>query len=336
MKMGCGVMNLKGVLKLLLVTLICFSITACSSQSHTSSKPSEKSKDDYPSKEVNWIIPFSPGSGADTFARVLIKVTEKHLGQKIIPINKEGGSTAVGVSYVLSQEADGYTLFSQSSTLPLMIASGQVPFSEKDLKAISQINADYKVLAVNAKSDIKTFEDFVNYAKQNPGKVKIGGVGTKSWSDVFASKILKGNDLKATYIPYDGGSNVVAAILGENLDAAVLTSSNINAQVEAGEIRMLAVSLSKRESNNPDVPTFKELGYENIEDDLLWRGVFGKAGIPEERVKVLNEAFQKALKDPEWLDYMEKEQQMDAFMESEPFEQLMSKEITEAKDFFKQ
>lgn len=328
-------MKLRSFHKFLLLVLLFFSVTACSSQTQTSVTPSEKNKDDYPIEEINWIIPFSPGSGADTFARALIKVTEKHLGQKIIPINKEGGSSAVGVSYVLSQKADGYTVFSHSNTLPLLIASGQVPFTEKDLKAISQINADYKVLAVNANSDIKTFEDFVTYAKENPGKVKVGGVGTKSWSDVFASKILKGKDLKATYIPYDGGSNVVSSILGENLDAAVFTSSNINAHVEAGEIRILALSLSEREPKLPNVPTFKELGYDSIDNDLLWRGIFGKSGIPEERIKVLNEAFQEALKDPEWLDYMEKEQQMEAYLDSETFQKLVYKEVTEAKDSFK-
>lgn len=337
--------------KLFIVVLTVIVMTACSGGTQpqpkaaeapaTASQPggsnqepaAEAPKDDYPTKEIEWIIPFSPGSGADTFARALIRVTAKQLGQEIVPVNKEGGSTAVGVSYVLSKEADGYTVFSQSSTLPLLIASGQVPFTENDLKAITRINADYKVLAVNASSSLNNFEDFVAYAKEKPGSLKLGGVGTKSWSDAFAQKITAGADIKVNYIPYNGGSEVVAAVLGENLDAMVITSSNINAQVDAGELRILAVSLAERDSKRPDAPTFKELGYENIADDLLWRGVFGKAGIPQERLDILNAAFEKALQDPEWQAYMENEQQIDAFMTADPFSELVTKEVAEAKEF---
>src|SRR5690606_39095529 len=170
-----------------------------------SNTDNEAPKDDYPNKEIEWVIPFSPGSGADVFARTLIKLTEKHLGQTIIPVNKEGGSTAVGVSYVLSKPADGYTLFSHSTTLPYTIASGQLPFTAEEIQGINRINADVKTLAVNASSDIQSFEDLIAKAKSKPGSIKIGGVGTKSWSDVFYNKMIQGAGIEATCVPYDGG-----------------------------------------------------------------------------------------------------------------------------------
>ncbi len=290
------------------------------------------SKAAYPEKTITWVIPFSPGSGADTFARTLIEATQKNLGGvQIVPVNKEGGGTAVGVAYALAQPADGYTLFSQSDTLALSIASGQVPFTADGIQAVARINADYKVLAVNPNSPFKTFQDFVDYAKEHPGGIKIGGVGTKSWSSAFVSKLENGTGVKLTYVPYDGGSKVVSAILGENLDAVVVTSSNVNAQVDSGDIRLLAISLGNRAEDRPDVPTFKESGLTDIDDDLLWRGVFAKKGVPEDILKTLDAAFEKAVTEQNWKDYMTRERQQSVYMPYDKFDAVFKKTVEEVQ-----
>jgi tripartite-type tricarboxylate transporter receptor subunit TctC len=301
------------------VAIACFGTSGASAQ------------DAYPSRNINWVIPFSPGSGADTFARTLINATHKHLKVRIVPLNKEGGGTAVGVAYALSQPADGYTVFSQSDTLVMSLAAGQMPFSPNDMQAIARINADYKVLAVNKNSPFKTYQEFVDYAKKNPGKIKIGGVGSKSWSSVFVQKLSKGAGMQLTYVPYDGGSQVVSAISGENLDAVVVTSSNINAQADSGDIRMLAISLGQRAPDRPNVPTFKEVGQANIDEDLLWRGVFAKAGVPADVIATFQDALSKALKDKSWTDYMERERQQPAFLGAAEFDKQFKESVAEAK-----
>ena len=275
---------------------------------------------EYPDQEIQWIIPFSPGSGADTFSRTLIGATEDVLDVTIVPVNREGGGTAIGVAAAASSAADGYTLFSQSDTLALGLSTGDWPVTVDDIQAVARINADYKTLIVPASSEFESYEDLVSYAQENPDELRIGGVGSRSWSSYFVRKLVEGADMEVTYVPYDGGSNVVSAILGENIDAAVITSSNINAQVDAGEIRILAQSLSERVDERPDVPTFLELGHDNISDDVLWRGIFAPAGVPEEVLQTLSDAFEQAIEDPAWQEYMEREAQQSAFMGYEEFD----------------
>ena len=101
---------------------------------------------EYPDQEIQWIIPFSPGSGADTFSRTLIGATEDVLDVTIVPVNREGGGTAIGVAAAASSAADGYTLFSQSDTLALGLSTGDWPVTVDDIQAVARINADYKTL----------------------------------------------------------------------------------------------------------------------------------------------------------------------------------------------
>jgi tripartite-type tricarboxylate transporter receptor subunit TctC len=285
--------------------------------------------DEYPSKPINWVIPFSPGSGADTFARTLITATEQVLGQKIVPVNKDGGGTAIGVAYSLAQPADGYTIFSQSDTVVLGVTGGQWPVKAEDIQPIARINADYKTIVVPKNSPFKTYKDFLAAAKANPGGLKVGGVGAKSWSSFFVGKLQKGGDIKVTYVPYDGGSGVVSAVLGENIDAAVVTSSNVNAQVDSGDLRMLAHSLAKRIPDRPDVPTFAEEGHADISDELLWRGVFAKTGTPAPVLEKLSAALEQAIKDPRWQDYMKQQRQQEAFMGPEQFGEYFKAQVEE-------
>lgn len=282
---------------------------------------------DYPEKPINWIIPFSPGSGADTFARTLIAATEDVLGQTIVPINKEGGGTAIGVAYSLAQPADGYTVFSQSDTLVLGITGGQWPVKAEDVQPVARINADYKTLVVPKNSPFKSFKDFVEAAKANPGGVKIAGVGAKSWSSFFVKKMSKGAGIELSYVPYDGGSAVVSAVLGENIDAAVVTSSNVNAQVDSGDLRMLAQSLGDRVEDRPDVPTFLEEGLTDINDEVLWRGVFTKAGTPEDVLQKLSAALKTATEDQRWQDYMANQRQQKAYMPYDEFTDYYKQQI---------
>lgn len=276
---------------------------------------------DYPTQSINWIIPFSAGSGADRFARTLIRATEDVLGVPIVPINRDGGGSSIGTAYAAAQAPDGYTVFSTSDTLAVGLATGQWPVTVDAIQGVARINADYKVLVVPGNSPYETFEDFLDFALANPGAVRLGGVGARSFSSVFANKLIANSGAQLNYIPYDGGSQIVSALVGENIEAGITTSSNINAQVDAGDIRILAHSLDRRADDRPDVPTFGEIGYEDMHDDLLWRGVFVPAGTPEEVLQVLSDALEQAIEAPEWRSYMENQRQQDAFMSYEAFDE---------------
>ncbi|WP_209124581.1 tripartite tricarboxylate transporter substrate binding protein [Alkalihalobacillus sp. BA299] len=281
------------------------------------------STDDYPNEPLNIIIPFSPGVAGDTFVRTFARAAESYLGQNIVPINRDGGSGMIGVVEALNADPDGYTIVYQSSTLPYKLAAGEAPFETSDLVAISTINADYQVLAVRDDSPFETFEDFKKYAEENPGKLNISGSGSKGTNHVLYMKMVEGAGIEANYVTYAGGSQSLTAVLGGEVDALVGSSSVVNQYVDTGEVRILAVTGNERAENRPDIPTFKELGVTNIEDEFIWRGFFGHKDIPQERLEKLNEIIGQAIQDPIWLEYMEAQNQMNFY-----------KDATEATDFF--
>jgi putative tricarboxylic transport membrane protein len=338
--------NIKRMITSVTVFFLVFALAACGPQNQTKSAADTKDSsakasgstpkaDDYPNKPVTFVIPFSPGVAGDTFSRTFAKIAEKYLGQTVVPLNKEGGSGAIGVSYMLSQPADGYTITYHSSTFAYTIAAGQVPFKAQDIVPIASINADYQVLAVKKDSPFKTFDDFVKYAKANPGKLKVAGSGTKATNHVLALKIFKGAGIDASYIPYDGGSKSLLAVLGGNVDALSASSSVVNQQVDAGELRLLAVTSGERAPNRPDVPTFKELGLTKIVDEDIWRGFFGKPGIPQDRLDKLSKVFAEVIKDPEWRTYMKNEQQIDLYKNSADFTKFFNEYVADAEELFK-
>ncbi|SDI83457.1 Bug family tripartite tricarboxylate transporter substrate binding protein [Paenibacillus naphthalenovorans] len=333
--------KIKSVMASVIILSLAFTLAACGSQSQTqpaggtADSPSTPPEDDYPNKPINLVIPFSPGVAGDTFSRTFAKIAEKYVGQPFVPVNKEGGSGAVGVSYMMSQPADGYTITYHSSTFAYTMASGQVPFKTKDIVPIASINADYQVLAVLKESPFSTFDDFVRYAKANPGKLKVSGSQTKGTNHVFLYKILKEAGIEANYIPYDGGSKTLLALLGGNVDALVSSSSVVNQHVDSGEVRILAVTGSERAPNRPDVPTFKELGLTNIVDENLWRAFFGKPGIPQHRLEKLSKAFEQVIQDPEWRKFMETDQQIDFYKNTADFTEYFNNYVTDAEEVFK-
>lgn len=282
---------------------------------------------EYPTRSINWIIPFSPGSGADLFARNLINVVQDVLGVPVVPVNRDGGGSSIGTAFAMNQPADGYTLLSNSDTLALGLASGEWPVTVDQIQGVARVNADFKTIVVPANSPFQTFEDLVEHARNN--NIRIGGVGARSWSSVFAARVMEGAGFTATYIPYDGGSQVVSAVVGENIEAGVVTSSNVNAQVDSGDLRMLAHSLAERSAERPDVPTLAELGLEELADDLLWRAVFAPIGTPEHVLDILSAAIEEAIQDERWRTYMENQRQVDAFMPHAEFTQNLRDLVAE-------
>jgi putative tricarboxylic transport membrane protein len=336
--------NVKQLIALTVIFMLVFALAACGAQTPTKqgvggaapkdSAPTKKA-DNFPAKPINLVIPFGPGAAGDIFSRTFAKVAEKYFGQPIIPINKEGGSLAVGISYALSQPADGYNFVMGSSTIVYTIAAGQAPFKATDLLPLGTLKADYQVMAVKKDSQFKTFDDVVKYAKANPGKLKVGGSSTKSVNHVFALKIFEGAGIKASYIPYDAGNKTLLALLGGNIDAALSSANVVNQQVDSGDLRLLAVTSSKRVPDRPDVPTFKELGLTNIEDLLNWNGFFIKPGTPQEIVDKYNKVFEQVLNDPEWKDYLKKDKQMDFYKNSADFNKFFNNEVSDGMKLFK-
>ncbi|MEW6548290.1 MAG: tripartite tricarboxylate transporter substrate binding protein [Spirochaetota bacterium] len=257
----------------------------------------------FPTKPLSYVIAFNPGGESDIFARAQQPLLEKILGQKVVINYKIGGGGAVGWADLLKQKPDGYTFTGHN--LPHIIlqplTTPNSGYKTKEIIPVYTFMSTPCVLAVNAKSPIKSVEDFVKYAKANPGAALVGGSASASANEIAQKVFDKLAGIKTTYIPFTGSGDAIPALLGGHV-TALMTYTTMGNTYE-GEVRLLAVASDKRVSSLPDVPTFRELGYDLVEG--AFRGAAVPPGTPDSVKKVLADAFEKVNKDPEFAKKME-------------------------------
>lgn len=246
--------------------------------------------DKYPAGPVNFLIPFGAGGSADVMGRVLAKNTEPFLGQPIVPINKPGAGGALMYTFVKDSKPDGYTVAWNSSSILTVTNIGNVKYSYDAFDYVVRIGYTSMPIAVRADKPWKTFQEFIAYAKKNPGKIKIGNAGTGSGTHLTAVAMEKATGAKFIHVPL-GAKRRVPSLLGGEVEAICVPLPEVAAHAKAGKARVLAVSTAKRDPSFPDVPSMKELGY-NVEMDLF-RGISVPKGTPASVTKTLGEAFKK-------------------------------------------
>jgi putative tricarboxylic transport membrane protein len=313
-------------LSLLLVVL-----AACNS---SQTEKVSGSTSEYPNDTITMVVPFSAGGSGDIMTREIAKISEDMFGQKIVVENKDGGSGSIALNHVLKKEADGYTILNHSSTLPLTMASGGIPFKPEDITPIATMVSNYQVLAVPADSQFKTFEDFVAYAKDHPGELDVVSSQTNGTNHVFALKIMDGSGIDLNYIAYDGGGEALTRILGGNGDAIASSGEVVQQQVESGELRLLGVSSTERIPQHPDVPTFKEMGLERIDDELIWRGYFVKPGTPPEAIEKITEVLKQVTETEEFKEYAKKTNQDIYFKSGEELDKIITTYYNDGVELF--
>ena len=278
-------------------------------------------QEDFPTKPVEIIIPFSVGGSGDILSRALAPILETYLGVPVICVTADGGSGAVGIARLMSLPADGYAIFHSSSTLPYTLASGGIEGDPYDLLPLVHVSGAPQVMSALTDSSYETFEDFVAYAKDNPGVV-CGGSHINGTNHIFFLKLMDAVGLEATYIPYTGGGENMLGLLGKDIEAGFSSAAPPLPYVQSGEVRILGVTGSERDHNYPDAPTFKELGYPEVEQDNLWRGFFIKKGTPQHIVDKWREAFAKAVKDERWEKYINSVADVTMFLSGNDFEEV--------------
>ncbi|MCL4423903.1 MAG: tripartite tricarboxylate transporter substrate binding protein [Firmicutes bacterium] len=291
----------------------------------------ERTKINYPNKPVTFIVWSSPGSPLDVFMRKLATLTEKEIGQTIVVDNRTGGNGAAAMSYVNSQPADGYTLLSTTGSMSFSIAKGEIPFKAEDFTMVRSFQAEPSSIAVLKDSPFKTLDDFIKYMKEHPNGSKIGGYASGGFHQYVLYRLQQVAGFEATWIPFEGGADAVTNLLGKHIDVAVITPSSALSQVQNGDIRLLGVSTEKRSPYFPDVPTFKEKGYDVVE--MLWRGLMAKKGTPQEVIDRLNQAFDKVIQTEEWKKYMKDFKQEDFQLDSQKLTALVNEEISGRRAF---
>lgn len=255
----------------------------------------------YPTKDVTHIMPWSAGGGTDSVVRTFLHYAEEPLGVAIRTQNVTGAQSGVGTLRLMKSRPDGYTIgtltWDSMITVPYF---NLVPgYDIEKLSYLANITLYPTVLAVNASMPWKTLEDFVADAKKNPGKYKISNSGTSGIWHLHALDMADKLGIELTHVPFPNGSapQREALISGEN-EAAAVSYATVASAAEAGQVRVLAVMGEERDPDIPDVPTFKELGH-----DVVWGGMrvlAVPADTPQDIQAKLTAAFKAAFDNPEF------------------------------------
>ena len=244
----------------------------------------------YPDRPITMIVPFPPGGVTDTVARPVAEALGRDLGQPVVVENKAGAGGAIGASAAAKAKPDGYTIMLMLSSISILpeadiILGRQPAYDTKDFKAIARITADPTVLVVRADAPWKTAKDFVEAARQSPGKINYGSSGMYGSMHVPMAMLEKAADVKMTHVPYTGAGPAVAALLGGQVDAISTGPSSILQHIKAGKVRALAHWGDKHLVTLPDVPSLQSQGYDV--KFVQWSGIFVPATVPQEVVETL-------------------------------------------------
>ncbi|OGP89692.1 MAG: hypothetical protein A2156_00595 [Deltaproteobacteria bacterium RBG_16_48_10] len=256
--------------------------------------------EEYPTKPVEIVIPFTAGGRTDIGTRMIAPFLGKYLGGRVVVINKVGGGGIIGMTYVRDAKPDGYTITSGGMALSYYQYQKPGGLSLWDYTWIARSYWTPMVLAVNTKSPFNTLKELVDYAKANPGKLRHGNTSTGSTTHIASEKFGKKFGLKFTQVPYKGDGDVSVAIGTGDVDFGFGLYVSFRPLFEEGKLRLLGVADGKRDRLYPQIPTFREQGFDHIEP--TWEAIQTPKGLPKSVYDKLSEACKKTLTDPELIE----------------------------------
>lgn len=255
---------------------------------------------DYPERSIELVIPFGQGGGNDLVGRAFSQSLAEYSGVDVLPVNRTGGSGAVGFHAASSARPDGYTIAMINSSLvgnPHIING--FPANIDDFTPICLLSAEPVGIAVSTSSDIETFEDWVSIAQADPERLALGYT---SIGELIALSAGNVTDTDPTLIPYSGSGDSITAVIGGHVDGAVVSDAEAYAQVQADQLRMLTFFSDERSKSLPDVPTSAEDGYPL--DIGLFRAIGAPAELPEDVESYLIDACTHIAQDEAFVERM--------------------------------
>lgn len=287
----------------------------------------------YPSKAIEIVNSFSPGGVNDLNIRALETVAEKHLGVPIVQVFKPGGGGIAGTTEVAHSTPDGYKLLAVSSgELTAGPNLTKTTYTLDSFAFIARVSLNPYALVVRSASPWKSFNDFRREAAKQPGKLTIGTTPT---GGVFltAQYFLKRGGISLNSVPYPGAGPFIAALLGGHLDSAWTGLAAAEAHLNAGTLRLLAVTGADRTKDHPNAPTFNELGVDS--PFVQWIGVVAPRKIAKERLGFLRSTFERITKDPAYIKAAKNLGIDVAYLPGEEFEKLVRDEDVKFKALVK-
>jgi tripartite-type tricarboxylate transporter receptor subunit TctC len=255
---------------------------------------------EYPTRPIRLIIPSTPGGGTDFTGRQIATKLAELNGWNVVPDNRPGAGTALGLAEAARAKPDGYELvIAQSdnvSLIPLLLKVAYDPI--KDLTPIALCAVTPLVILVKENSPYKTLPDLLKAAKAQPGKLTYGTSGTGGGVHIAMELLQLTAHVKMQHVPYKGSTPALSDLLGGHLDFAGSSISSAAGMIHSGKVRALAVTSARRNASLPDVPAVAEFGYKDF-NAISFYGVMGPAGIPAPIVARLNADINKVLQRPE-------------------------------------
>jgi tripartite-type tricarboxylate transporter receptor subunit TctC len=254
----------------------------------------------YPHKAIKVVLPYTAGSPNDVVARLIAPILSSRLGQSVVVDNRPGGGTTIGLKAVMTADHDGYTLLytnTPTHVIAQLVAKGFTYDPVKDFDPIVTVGSTSLVLVVPPTLPANTLQEFIAYAKANPGKLNVGfGQGTLPHLVGEAFKLATGTDIAS--IPYRGGAQAITDMLGGRIHMNLGAGATLVPLIREGRIKALAVTSPARGRELPDVPTMAESGLPDL-TTVTYYGFFGPAGTPAEVIAKLNGEVNEALKSAE-------------------------------------
>jgi tripartite-type tricarboxylate transporter receptor subunit TctC len=278
--------------RLVVATALAGSIAACGVD--------DGGESDYPSKPIELTAPSSPGGSTDLISRALAKSAEEPFGQSVVVVNRDGANGAVGGKEVLSSEPDGYkmVLLPQSLfAISPLIEDDADAIDLADMQYLAGVSIEDYVLSVPASSPVKTLDDLVAQ-----DSVTFGTTGAGTGSQLAQALLFATAEVEASDVPFDGGSELVTALLGDQVDVGANQIAEAASQIKAGKLRAIAVFSAERLESMPDVKTAKEQGYDIVVNQRRW--LAAPKDVPEDVLTKMRESVASAMDDPAFATFL--------------------------------
>jgi tripartite-type tricarboxylate transporter receptor subunit TctC len=286
----------------------------------------------YPTKPVQVILAFTPGSAVDIVGRIVTAKLAEIWGQPVVNDNRAGAGGSIGSAAVARAAPDGYTLLVTSNAHTVNPAIyAHLPYDTmKDFTDIVPFAEQPNVMVVDAGSPYHTLKDFIAAAKAKPGALNLGHAGIGSGTHLSTERFIAGAGIKVVEVPFKGTPEVIAAILSHNVDGYWAPISAGLSNIKSGKLRPLAVTTAKRSPILPEVPTIGEAGVKNSES-ALWVAMWGPAGMSRQLVEKINRDTRKALADPGVKSKLESLGNVTMDMSTQQFAKLVREETESNK-----
>ncbi|HEV7803946.1 MAG TPA: tripartite tricarboxylate transporter substrate binding protein [Burkholderiales bacterium] len=263
----------------------------------------------YPARAIQIIVPNPPGGMNQITAQPMSAVIEKLYKQPAPVVNKAGATAAVGTAYVATQKPDGYNILVTTPNIYLVVEKNKAqhvdsPYKLEQLQPLALTSADPLILTVQTESPYKTAKDFITDAKAKDGQLAYSSSGPFAVTHVPFAMLTDATGIRMRHVPTTGGGPAVTQLLGGHVQATGQGLAAVAPYIKGGKLRPLASWGAKRHANLPEVPTFKELGYDL--EAYLWVGLFTTAGVPEPTLKAMRDLIRRTMNDPMYKQAMEK------------------------------